>query len=84
MFRSPPAVGLGEAGAGDELALCRGGRRGGRLGGGGFAAADAPAPTVERVYGGGAGGGLGEALPLTVLLGGGGRLAVERPVVSAR
>lgn len=51
-FRNPPppppppplALGLGVVG---EALFCRGGSRGGRLGGGGFAAA--AAPTVERV-----------------------------------
>lgn len=82
-FRKPVCL-LGASGAGSrgcapgELVFCRGGSRGGRLGGGAF-------PATE-VYGGG---GLVTGAPpsapsLRLVGGGGGRCAVDKPVVSTR
>lgn len=85
-FKNPACRLGGDSAATGDAVFCRGGNRGGRLGGGGFEVA----PTVERVYGGG--GGVLLLLPPpscnglapSALLGGKGRFEVERPVVSAR
>jgi hypothetical protein len=78
-----PAVGEVETAGlcepGEPAPPARGGRRGGRAGGGFLP----PMAGVAAAYGGGGSEGAGDA-PVLPRTGGGGRCAVERPVVSLR